>query len=423
MTTSRLEIGTWWRAARGNAPPSVVDAIVTATLIFLGACGDAPASDARRSSGTNASATPAGESVPVRQSFHMEVLSAPSPVTVAGTRQLRYELLLVNFAEEPLLMEHVAVMDAGDGTELASLEPDSLDRSLGRPGADASAAPRLFQPGGVGVLYLEIPLQGEAPTILEHRVRYRGTRGSSGAAALVRGAPTPVRSDEPVLLSPPVRGGPWVAVYHPSWERGHRRVVYAVGGRGRIPGRFAVDWFRVDSSGRHAAPSEDAVADWHGHGADVLAVAHGRVAAVRTDMPESPTRSGHASPPLADATGNYVALDIGGGRYAFYEHLQPGSIRVQVGERVQPGQVLAAVGYTGSTAGPHLHFHLADGPAPLGAEGLPFVLDRFEVIGSYGASDVLSGDPWRSPEPGRGGVRVGELPAPNTVVVFGSLEH
>src|SRR5690606_5174677 len=111
MTTSRLEIGTLWRAVRANAPPSVVDAIVTATLIFLGACGGAPASDAQRSSGTTAAATPAGESVPVRQSFHMEVLSAPSPVTVAGTRQLRYELLLVNFAEEPLLMEHVAVMD------------------------------------------------------------------------------------------------------------------------------------------------------------------------------------------------------------------------------------------------------------------------------------------------------------------------
>lgn len=397
--------------------------IVTATVILLGACGGAPDSHRQQSAGTTTSATQSGESVPVRKSFHMEVLSAPSPVTVAGSRRLTYELLLVNFAEEPLIVEHVAVVDAGDGTDLANLEPGALDRSLGRPGADASAASRVFDPGGVGVLYLEIPLRGEALPILEHRVRYRGARESSEAAALVRGARTHVRSDEPVLLSPPVRGGPWVAAYHPSWERGHRRVVYAIGGRGRIPGRFAVDWFRLDSLGRHAAPSEDEVADWHGHGADVLAVAHGVVEAVRTDIPESPTRSGHTPPPLADATGNYVALDIGGGRYAFYEHLQPGSIRVRVGERVQPGQVIAAIGYTGSSAGPHLHFHVADGPAPLGAEGLPFVLDRFEMIGSYGASDVLSGERWRSPESGQEGMRVGERPAPNAVVVFGSPEH
>lgn len=396
---------------------------VAATLLFLaGGCRGVPADERQDLPGADSPAA-AGESVPLRQSFHMEVLSAPVPVTVAGTRLLVYELLLVNFAAEPLAITHAAVVDARGGADLARLGADSLERVLGRAGTAAAGPRRVFEPGSSGVLYLEIPLHGEELPVLEHRITFAGARDSSGTTVTVRGAPSPVRSDAPVRLSPPVRGGPWIAVYHPSWERGHRRVVYAVGGRGRIPGRFAVDWFRVDSAGRHFAGSEDEIANWHGYGADVLAVAEAVVAAVRTDVPESPTRSGHRTPPLADATGNYVALDLGDGRYAFYEHLRPGSIRVRPGERVEPGQVIAAIGYTGSTSGPHLHFHLADGPAPLGAEGLPFVLDSFEVLGSYETSDLLSGGTWRGSGPGAGGVRAGELPAPNTVVIFGSPER
>jgi hypothetical protein len=34
--------------------------------------------------------------------------------------------------------------------------------------------------------------------------------------------------------------------------------------------------------------------------------------------------------PAAQAGGNYIVQDIGGGYYAFYAHLQPGSLRFQV---------------------------------------------------------------------------------------------
>jgi len=39
-------------------------------------------------------------------------------------------------------------------------------------------------------------------------------------------------------LSPPLRGGPWVAIHNASWELGHRRVPYAVQGSVHIPGRL-----------------------------------------------------------------------------------------------------------------------------------------------------------------------------------------
>src|SRR3546814_12133074 len=88
-------------------------------------------------------------------------------------------------------------------------------------------------------------------------------------------------------------------------------------------------------------------------------------------MPESETLSGRSRNALADASGNYLALDLGDGRHAFYEHLEPGSIRVAPGQRVRRGEVIAALGFTGDTTGPHLHFHVADGTSPLGSRGVP----------------------------------------------------
>lgn len=54
---------------------------------------------------------------------------------------------------------------------------------------------------------------------------------------------------------------------------------------------------------------------------------------------------------LAFSTLNHVVLDLGGGHYALYAHLEPGSLRVKTGDRVQRGQVLGLVGNTGDSYG------------------------------------------------------------------------
>jgi murein DD-endopeptidase MepM/ murein hydrolase activator NlpD len=79
--------------------------------------------------------------------------------------------------------------------------------------------------------------------------------------------------------------------------------------------------------------------------------------------------------------GNHVILNLGDGRFAAYGHLQTGSVRVRVGQRVRSGQVLARVGNTGPSGGPHLHFQVSDGPQPLASDGLPFVFRRFGLAG------------------------------------------
>ena len=68
--------------------------------------------------------------------------------------------------------------------------------------------------------------------------------------------------------------------------------------------------------------------------------------------------------------------------YAHYDHLQPGSLRVKVGQRVRAGQQLGLFGNSGNTDGPHLHFGITDGPSPLTSDSLPFRIDRFRFEGT-----------------------------------------
>ena len=145
--------------------------------------------------------------------------------------------------------------------------------------------------------------------------------------------------------------------------------------------RFAFDWvkYRGDESG---------TPDPATYGSEVVAVADARVVTAMDGIPDNwlpgerpaSPRDRRAVAITAETTrGNTVALDLGGGRYAHYVHLKPGSVRVKTGERVRRGQVLGQVGNSGNSNGPHLHFGISDTPG-LGGNGLPFVFDSFELL-------------------------------------------
>ena len=67
-----------------------------------------------------------------------------------------------------------------------------------------------------------------------------------------------------------------------------------------------------------------------------------------------------------------------------YAHLQTGSVRVKVGERLIPGQVIGLLGNSGNATGPHLHFGIQDSPNILASNSLPFEIGSFTVEGTAG---------------------------------------
>ena len=59
--------------------------------------------------------------------------------------------------------------------------------------------------------------------------------------------------------------------------------------------------------------------------------------------------------------GYYVRINHGNGLATAYGHIVAGGLRVGVGQRVGPGQLIAHVGTTGTSTGCHLHFEVRPG--------------------------------------------------------------
>lgn len=60
--------------------------------------------------------------------------------------------------------------------------------------------------------------------------------------------------------------------------------------------------------------------------------------------------------------GNNVRILHDDGKYTLYAHLHQGTITVKEGDTVMQGQVIALIGSSGSSTGPHLHFEMRNGP-------------------------------------------------------------
>lgn len=60
----------------------------------------------------------------------------------------------------------------------------------------------------------------------------------------------------------------------------------------------------------------------------------------------------------ASGFGNMIAIDHGNGIVTVYGHMYKGGLLVKKGEKVKKGQIIAEVGNSGRSTGPHLHFQV-----------------------------------------------------------------
>jgi murein DD-endopeptidase MepM/ murein hydrolase activator NlpD len=321
--------------------------------------------------------------------FTVTVQSPPAPVVGAdGKKHLAYELLILNWQRFPSTIERIEVLDADRGNRvLADFSGPALDAVtssiLQVPG-------RVVAPGTMHKAVLDVQLAPSArPRTLVHRFTTTTDPEIPLFASPFLAARTAVSQRSPVVLAPPLRGPGWVHLTGCCAPAAHRTILQGINGTLSLGQRFAYDTTQLTPDGRlFDGPQED-VHSYPAYGAPIHAVADGTVVAAVDGMPDQiPFRPTEPGEP-ATVSGNNVVLDIGGGRYAYFAHMSPGSVRVAVGQRVRAGQVLGLVGNSGNSDLPHVHFQIMDNPSMLGSEGLPFVFRSFDSPGSVPPLDQI----------------------------------
>jgi murein DD-endopeptidase MepM/ murein hydrolase activator NlpD len=88
----------------------------------------------------------------------------------------------------------------------------------------------------------------------------------------------------------------------------------------------------------------------------IRAIAGGQVAYAKDGMPDN-TPGAFPNPTPNPVTGNAVWI-VHNGERVLYPHMRQGTVAVQPGDPVQPGQVIGRVGNSGNTTNPHIHLEI-----------------------------------------------------------------
>ena len=329
----------------------------------------------------------------------------PTAFPSGGRQYLIYELHLRNFAGEPIDLQGIEVIGEGGAAKPiarfgAEQLPSLFFPRAHRMSTDEANDSRRLASGQGTVAYLCLAFESgiAVPAELRHRVLLTD--------AYADGPVISTRHSRLRTLAPPVAGPDWIAAGGPGNTSHHRVGLLVIGGNARISRRYAIDWRQVLDGATFSGDAVDA-RSYHAYGEQVFAVADGTVISAKDGLPDNVPRTSKGFETAVPVTmetiaGNAVTLDLGNGQFALYAHLEPGSVRVKSGDRVKRGQALGQIGNSGDSREPHLHFEVMDGPDLLAGEGLPYLIDRYEIRSQDGSLDS----------------RANELPTLETLINF-----
>lgn len=145
---------------------------------------------------------------------------------------------------------------------------------------------------------------------------------------------------------------------------------------------YALDLVKLDDAGRAYTRRGRRAQDWHGFGAEVLASADGIVVRAIDHFPDNRV--------MGKGKDANTVIVRHGDVLSEYVHLQQGSLRVQVGDNVTSGQVLARCGSSGAET-PHLHWALLSSLEPIRTRPARFA--HYQVRDAAGAWRAATGIP------------------------------
>ncbi|BCA56923.1 peptidase M23 [Nitrospira sp. KM1] len=336
------------------------------------------------------------------------VLRAPHPVLGADDRiHLAYEIALVNSSALLVTVEKISVLSPDHNRAVIQvLQGDTLAAVMFRRGGEAFG--RLLRPSHSAFVFVDVsfPRGTHLPRRLNHEftlsLQSRDHDPSDHKDLPPRdpnappevpppptmtfiGDPTRVEHDRPVIVSPPLRGPRWYVGNGCCAEvNAHRGAVLPINGTLDVPERFAIDFVQLTSDLRLFTGGGKRLTDYAYFGKKVYAAADGVIVGLLDGLPDNLPGTFPSDPTLQTAGGNHVVVNIGDDKFAFYAHMQRGSITrlgLRIGQRVRTGQELGLLGNSGNSDAPHLHFHVMDGPDPIDSNGLPFQFTNFEGQG------------------------------------------
>jgi hypothetical protein len=313
-------------------------------------------------------------SLHAQQSLPLKLLVLPSPSDPEvfmgdGKQHVAYELLLANFTNETIRIDSLdAAANHFDRDQLKTMF-STIAGNYGNP------QDPILKPAEAGIIFLF--RDGPPPPKWDNTLTIEAD-GKPESRQTVS-VESHVSKTKPIVISSPLRGKNWWTPNGPANDSIHRRIVIAFANHLGLPERFAVDWVQVGADGETFTGKESDNHSYHAYGNDILAVADGKVVSIKDGIAENVPQSPKMAVPITLETigGNNVVEDLGGGRYAFYAHMIPGSLAVKPGDQVKRGQILGKLGNSGNSSEPHLHFHVCDGPNPLLCNGQPFEIDHF----------------------------------------------
>ena len=176
----------------------------------------------------------------------------------------------------------------------------------------------------------------------------------------------------------PLRGA-WWTIQAADWSDQHKLEV--------VSQPYAVDFVKLGPDNRFFSGSGKELTDHYSWEQPVYATAGGKVAYVCYDMPD--IAPGTVPDPrmfrddMRRLLGNAVAISHANGEFSYYGHLQQLSLQVNDGELIKRGTLIGKVGNSGHSPGPHLHFHLMEGPNIFIDQGLPVKFSHFSAGGQF----------------------------------------
>jgi hypothetical protein len=358
---------------------------------------------------------------------------SPNPVLGADDKiHLAYEIVMMNIGASAVALDRVEALDAASDTALGALDGEALTKMVRLNGGTKGTE---LPPGGSGVLFMDVTLDKDAsiPKKLKHRFNITVAKTPPAQTASADHDPSPEPPQEIIFTGDPVPVGPEAVVVAPPlkgrhWVMGggccmpysyHRGATLPLNGSIRVAERFAIDFVQLNDKNMLFDGPMEKLSSYAFFGDEISSVADGTVVATEDGLPEQVPGKLPDGATIQMAAGNHVVVDIGQGRFAFYAHMQPGSLKVKVGDKVTTGQVLGLLGNTGNTDTPHLHFHIMDGPSPLSANGLPYVFTSFTGEGSLTDEQPLfTGGTVTIDKAALSGPHENELPLYDQVVSF-----